>query len=209
MSAEPIAISEDEPIVWFERTVSRRAAIRAGALELYVRPIHLSARKRYMREATKELDCPAWPHGHDADGEPPEDCRCGSVEDGWQYQCAADARGAIPVWRVEMRPRRIRRRVLRVTRLLYWRRAYDHRKSVLWGGKVVREAAKLDKRLGCGSFRLLGDRWLRPEPIEWIYCDVCGRRTPRYVDRPRRSCLADGHSLKEFVEPTHTTGGEG
>jgi protein gp37 len=102
-----VAISEDEPIVWVERNCSRLAAIRRGADGMCAAARNCWACKRYMRPATKELDCPSWPHGFDENEEPPEDCRCFNVEEGWHLQCDKDEPGAIPVWRVTERPRSI------------------------------------------------------------------------------------------------------
>lgn len=193
-----IATSEDEPIVWLARTCSRLAAIRAGADECCGRARHFWARKRYMREATKDLDCPCWPHEIGEDEDPPEDCRCWQIEEGWFFQCAADEPGAEAVWRVEERPHRIRWRLRRLSgKILYRRRCFDGRKSVLWGGKLERKATRLDRWLGAPGFYLLADRWLRPEPIRWIYCDVCRCLTPRRVEG-RPTCLANGHLARQF-----------
>lgn len=192
-----VAVSEDEPIVWVERTCSRLAAIRAGADECCGKARNFWARERYMREASKERDCPVWPHEIDEDGEPPEECCCWQIEEGYWYQCKPDAAGAFPVWRVSERPRRLRWRLRRlVVKTLYRRRSYDGRKSVLWGGKVERKATRLDRWLGApGLFYLRGDRWVRPEPIRWLYCDSCRCLTPRRVEG-RQTCLANRHGLR-------------
>jgi len=193
-----VACSEDEPIVWIKRDCSRLTAIRGGAEEMCTSAWRCRARKRYMREATKELDCPCWPHTIDEDGEPPEDCQCWSIEEGYYFQCGKDAEGAIAVWRVEARPRRMRRYWVRLANKLWWRRrSYQGRKSVLWGGKIERRVTKLDRWLGCHSVILLGDRWLKPEPLRWLYCDDCDCLTPRRTEG-RSVCLSNRHGRREF-----------
>lgn len=203
-----VACSEDEPIVWVKRDCSRLTAIRGGAAEACGKARHFWARKRWMREATKELDCPVWPHTIDEDGEPPEDCRCWQIEEGGFFQCKADAPGAFPVWRVEERPRRLRWKLRRLSgKVLYRRRSFDGRKAVLWGGKLERQATRLDRWLGAPGLYLRPDRWLRPEPIDWIYCDVCRCLTPRRVGGGRRTCLANGHTAKMFPATPESEGG--
>lgn len=199
-----VAVSEDEPIVWVKRDCSRLAAIRGGAEEMCTSAWRCWARKRYMREATKELDCPCWPHGVDEYGDPPEDCQCGSVEDGWHFQCAKGAPGASPVWRVEERPHRIRRRWALITAKLLWRRrSFSGRKAVLWGGRVERRATRLDRFFGCPGVVLLGDHWVKPEPIRWIYCDDCRCLTPRRA-KGRPTCLSNRHGVRCSVPSLST-----
>src|SRR3954468_23078802 len=118
-----VACSEDEPLVWVERTCGRLAAIRAGANEACGNARNFWARKRYMREATKDQDCPCWPHEpSDGETDPPDDCCCWQIEEGWFFQCKADAPGALPVWRVSERPHRIRWRLRRLSGKTLYRR---------------------------------------------------------------------------------------
>lgn len=211
---EIVACSEDEPIVWVRRDCSRLAAIRSGAHECCAKPRRFWARKRYLREATKELDCPVYPHEIDEDGEPPEDCRCWQIEEGWFFQCEADAPGAFSVWRVEERPRRFWWRLQRLSgKVLYRRRSFEARQAVLWGGKLGRRATRLDRWLGCGCVVFLGDEQIRLNVGAMQYCHICQMTTlhrvyrwPAEPDKPfgrdrageRRICMADGHVDREF-----------
>lgn len=194
-----VAISEDEPIVWVKRDCSRLAAVRGGAYEMCASARNCRARKRYMRPATAELDCPSWPHGLDEDEEPPEDCRCFDVEEGWHLECTKDEPGAIPVWRVTERPRRTRPRLNRLADKLIWRRRSPRgRKSVLWGGKVERRVTRVDRWFGYPGVLLLGDRWVKPEPLRWVYCDDCRCLTPRRIEG-RSTCLSERHGRRGIL----------
>jgi hypothetical protein len=103
------------------------------------------------------------------------------------------------VWRVTERPRPVRRRLRRLADKLIWRRrSYGGRKAVLWGGKVERRVTRLDRWLGCPGLILLGDHWVKPEPLRWLYCDDCQCVTPRRI-KGRSVCLSDRHGRRNFL----------
>lgn len=178
---EYVAENEDG-VMWFANCTVREARAEVAYL-VSCHPARLKARQVFMRPARRE-DCPAWPHGYIGDDAPNEgdvDCTCWQLEEGWMWQCKADASEARPVWRVEGRvmPRwwysfgRRRRRLLGAT-------LYPAFRPVLWGGRLPRRANRLDRLLlGRWVCNVPGDTQLRPASADDLA--AARRRTFRRV----------------------------
>lgn len=190
---EPVAMSEEEIEAWYPRTVSRWKAIRACADDCGVRWYTLHARKRYMCPAV-ESDCPVpFPHRRDEYGDPLDDeCCCWQVAAGWHQECPASDDGAIPVWRVDERPQRIRRRLRLISLSTMYRRQRRRNIArakapapVIWGGRVERRATWLDRFLGFGAIYLtvVGDEWIKLGESELRWCQSCRATTPHSISK--------------------------
>ncbi len=201
MSVLPIAISEDDPLVWYPAEgVSRRAAKRAAAAEMDCGPARrYRACRRYMRPLDQQ-DCPAWPHGEDEDGELPVDCRCYWIEEGWHEECERAHPDAIAVWRIELRGQLRYWFWHQMRKWVYRTRAFDGR-PVLWGGRVDRNATWIDYLLTgrARGFKVYcGDRWFKPGETELLWCPSCKATTPHDPGfRGEGWCLASGHGEKK------------
>lgn len=201
---DPIACSEDEALAWFPISSGTARQAKRSMLDLGYEHEPMSfwrVRQEWMRPFNRDEDCPVSAEAHAAaigtDEDPPDDCRCYYLEDGWHFPCEADHPDAIPVWRVEERILRVQTWIWRLQRRLH-RRHYNAR-PVLWGGRPQKGSNRLERLLyGRGVILLLGDRQLRLGEARWQWCDVCGRETPHSLNRSRPFCVSDGHSDRLF-----------
>lgn len=196
-AVNPVALSEDDYLAWYPCSVSRWVAIGSYAAECGVPRRQLRVRRRHLREA-KWTDCPVpRPHPVDELGDPPDNCTCWQIEEGWFTECDSAHPDAIPVWRVEERPWRFRWWIRRRIQHLFYRNTDLMRRSpCIWGGKVDRRANWLDRVLigYRGTYLYCRSNWLGKQEGELRWCGVCKATTPHSLDRFGSWCQADKHN---------------